>query len=363
MTATRAKGFTLIELLVVIAIIALLIAILLPALGEARRSARLTLCGANLQQFGVATQSYSADYEDRVWAFTWNKGTLGIAGLHQSAGIQMHNWFDPNTNDLKGNTDNNLIWAARQAIWIIRYRGDRTMGEMPVPSAWISHILYTHLVINDYLAQRLPEPMVVCPEERPRLMWQKDPRAIATMVPNPGGASVERWPYSSSYIPTAGAWDRSRLGARAQQASTHRTYVPGSLGWAQSRFGGVLASDLASPSQKVHLYSVNQLHFGRRKPFFGRRDCRQPLLFFDGSVTVRSTMDANLGWNNPNNPSHALLTPNQPWLNYAPTITPATNAWEPAPIVGSSELGFGHFRWTRGGIKGIDFGGREIVGR
>jgi prepilin-type N-terminal cleavage/methylation domain-containing protein len=361
MTANRAKGFTLIELLIVIAIIALLIAILLPALGEARRSARLTLCGANLQQFGVATQSYAADFEDRVWAFTWNKGTLGVTGLIQRPGIQMHNWDDPNTNDLKGNTTDNLVWAARQAIWIIRHRGDRTMGEMPVPAAWISHILYTHLVINDYLAQRLPEPMVVCPEERPRLMWQKDPRGIATMVPNPGGSYIERWPYSSSYIPTAGAWDRSRVGARAQQAASGHRWYTTQLGWQFSTFGGVKLGDVASPAQKVHLYSVNQLHFGRRKPFFGRRDCRQPLLFFDGSVSVRSTFDANLGWSNPNTPTQPFLNPNAPWLLYAPSTTPPTN-WEPHPIVGTSEYGFGHYRWTRGGIRGIDFGGREIIG-
>jgi len=59
----RRTGFTLIELLVVIAIIALLISILLPALGRARENSRMVKCSSNIRQVMMGMLYYAHDYK------------------------------------------------------------------------------------------------------------------------------------------------------------------------------------------------------------------------------------------------------------------------------------------------------------
>lgn len=72
---TAPSAFTLIELLVVIAVIALLMAIIVPALGSARRHARLLTCSSNLRSQAQLVLAYAADYRDALppSSLRWNQ--------------------------------------------------------------------------------------------------------------------------------------------------------------------------------------------------------------------------------------------------------------------------------------------------
>jgi len=101
MKTTSRSGFTIIELLVVVSIIALLVGMLLPAIGKARDTARVNVSKSNLRQLGVAHQTYAAEWSGRHVTYTrdnlgqyegdvsiYNDAIYGNAG--NTTGFEIH---------------------------------------------------------------------------------------------------------------------------------------------------------------------------------------------------------------------------------------------------------------------------------
>ena len=114
----RCGRFTLIELLVVIAIIAILAAMLMPALEQVRKQALRTNCLNGLKQRGLAIQMYAIDYDGMLpfndpnqaghRSMGWRAGSMVNALVHQYGGGNLEIWACP---DL---TISNMYW---QDFW------------------------------------------------------------------------------------------------------------------------------------------------------------------------------------------------------------------------------------------------------
>ena len=101
------KGFTLIELLVVISIIALLLSILMPALGRARRMAQQTVCKTNLKQQGIAFMGYAQDNKDSL-----NEGKNGWGKARPPSSTMGYGYWWADLMPYRGTDIKTLVCAA-----------------------------------------------------------------------------------------------------------------------------------------------------------------------------------------------------------------------------------------------------------
>jgi len=343
------------DLIVLVAAAGLVVCLGGVILGHNRVAAGLTGSQANLRQLGRASGAWVEDHEGRLPGYDW-EGSDG---------------FPPRRYDIGGGqyalARNNLEGAQVQLAAILRKLTGRFNGEdtrILVNFDRVPHRRYLHLPMTEYLGGTQPDPVAVSPLDTHLQDFQANPLDYPSL---PGGAGpdfvpeanwarsqvINRWPFASSYQSTVYAWSPSRphptdgLALVPAPDDSLLFLVRNPQGFAPRPLSGVRFPSLKAFMFEEYDYSQGLGVNGR---IFADPEASVNVLFFDGSARRIATADANPGWDASDPCNMSISAPRRHRAidtRFFPDYPP--DALYP-----------GYYRWTRGGLEGIDVGAGEI---
>lgn len=308
------RGFTLIELLVVISIIALLVSIILPALGEARRAARKVQSLANLRSNILYHSAYFGDQKDQ-FVNPFDRKPINGQNTPQCNADSLSWVWKPGQECILG-----WDYGVQHSI-----SGTETYGYH-----WVAHLFYT----KDPNDSRLGS--IISPGDRALRNWFQNNR------PAQGDPD---WIFPSSYWYSPTCWQdpvRFRTASRATGTPGNEYFVR------RNRVTNVLF-----PSQKVILFE-NKDYFGKIDRMWNDPQAIARAAFIDGSVNEFKVADVVADTDATGSDVSKLKTPSGTWN---PTETEmATNFEYGAPQGFTWTYNNPAYFWaTRDGIRGRDF--------
>jgi prepilin-type N-terminal cleavage/methylation domain-containing protein len=299
----KRTGFTIVELLVVVAIIALLIGILLPAIGKARDGAYVTQSLGNLRNLAAANAHYGADYQDRQFSLSPDDlGLYGgncqqyvaitcpaqpILGWDSSGGLWGY-WFPgpvPPCNQYPGNCGNFVC------IFPMSFNaGDGFFGTWQMCNL---------KAFNPYVNARWYDKIFFAPKDKwsgSRAERGLNNSGEFTILPNIPGQVV----FSTYRFSPAAMWSPDVLSSNAQQgANAGRPQNCGPGAWRTPAVGQAKFPDLKT--RMLEHYWLQNRDGGEYNPgvspqtpwFFNHGYNSAPAtLFFDGHVAIAGVAEA-----------------------------------------------------------------------
>ncbi|MBO6514804.1 MAG: hypothetical protein JJ974_12650 [Phycisphaerales bacterium] len=345
----KSRGFSLVELVSVLAVVVSVGAVLGPSVGKMRGQMRGVTSEGNLHTIGLAAAMYGLDHDDRMFTFTWKANEKYF---YQPSG-SFRSW------------DSDQEAGAKQLQDILLTHTGRFTGEGQILASHniLSNRRYSHLVLADYMGGLVSDPLWADPNDANLLEWQLNPLGYLDQennfpymkgIPADSGyesdsvwtrlSVIQKWAFSSSYQVVPHAWQQDfGIQYRPLSYTPHLFQSTGGL----VELGDRRFHEVRFPTAKVHMFE----EFDRElagEPYFAYDHARPAKLMFDGSInTSMSGMAASSV-----SPEDYLKRDKVVWEQiYKPFET------FPLPLggLGDQTLLNMRYRWTLGGLTGVDY--------